>query len=825
MLIVIVTVTSYTNKAEAGNLYGVGSFGELYRINTQTGASEYIGDIIGGDVTTSGLAFDLVHKVLYAIDNHARLMTVDTTTGVGTWIGPPTGLSGNSSLTYNTSDGYLYTASAYLAGGDYLHKLDPATGNVTYVAATSRPIGALAYNGISDTMYCISYLGMTSLLYTIDPQTGTTTFVGDTGYHNMQGLTWDPNARVLYGARGGFGGPNELVKINPVTGAGSLIGPTPVRFYGLAMSEPAIIYVDADASGDNNGSSWEHAYNNLQDALSAAQSGEDIWVAEGTYMPDGGYKPEGGSHVGGGGSRYATFQLINGVAIYGGFAGNEDPATFDLNDRDFETYKTILSGDLNSDDGPDFANNGENSYHVVTGIGTDSTAVLDGFTITAGNANGVDPDDWGGGMDNYQGSPTVTNCTFNGNLADDYGGGMCNFHDSSPKLTNCTFSGNAAYAGGGMFNYSAYYIYSSPKLTNCTFSGNAAYYGGGMYNEYRYSSPKSSPELINCAFSGNAANHDGGGMYNYSSDPTLTNCAFSGNSARDGGGMCNYWYNKSNLTNCTFSGNLADDYGGGMYNSYDSSPTMENCIVWSNTATYNPQIYGSAIVSYSCIQDDDPDDGIVYPGPGNIDDDPLFVRNPDPGLDGQWGTDDDDYGDLHLQPGSPCIDVGDNSAVTVPTDLDGNPRIVNDVVDMGAYEFQMIPLSLDILPSDCPNLFTVNKKGKGRLPMAILGTDDLDVSDIDPGSISIAGVVFPQKTPSIKDVSAPVDGDECTCQEVGPDGYADLVIHFSRREVITALGLGAMAPGTEVPITVTGELIDGTPFEATDCVTLVGRKD
>jgi hypothetical protein len=109
--------------------------------------------------------------------------------------------------------------------------------------------------------------------------------------------------------------------------------------------------------------------------------------------------------------------------------------------------------------------------------------------------------------------------------------------------------------------------------------------------------------------------------------------------------------------------------------------------------------------------------------------------------------------------------------------------------------------------------------------MAILGTEDFDVNDIDPGSISIADVAFPQKPPSIEDVAAPVDEDECTCEEVGPDGFSDLVIHFSRREIITAIGLEAMAPGTEVPITVTGELLDGTPFEATDCVRIIARKD
>ncbi|MHC4445636.1 MAG: hypothetical protein ACYTF1_15770 [Planctomycetota bacterium] len=142
-----------------------------------------------------------------------------------------------------------------------------------------------------------------------------------------------------------------------------------------------------------------------------------------------------------------------------------------------------------------------------------------------------------------------------------------------------------------------------------------------------------------------------------------------------------------------------------------------------------------------------------------------------------------------------------------------------------SFTLEPATLSLDIKPGSCPNPLNTNTRGKGKLPMAILGTEDFDIRDIDLDSISIADAAFPVKTPSIEDVSTPVDEDECTCQEVGPDGFADLVIHYSRREVIIALGLDEMAPGTEVPITVTGELLDGTPFEATDCVLLVGRED
>ena len=376
-----------------------------------------------------------------------------------------------------------------------------------------------------------------------------------------------------------------------------------------ATASPAVRYVKPTASGSGNCSDWANACT-LQNALGAAGTGDEIWVAEGTYKP--------------GALITATFQLTSGVALYGGFAGSESS----LEERDWTVHETILSGDIGTPD-----DTSDNSYHVVTGSGTNDTAVLDGFAIRGGHAAGPSTSQQcGGGMFNEGGSPTLGNVTFSGNSASMDGGGMDNWN-SSPTLVNVTFSGNSASLdGGGMENWDN----SSPTLVNVTFSGNSAECGGGMIN--------------------------------YNSSPTLVNV--------------------------TFSGNSADSGGGGMYNS-DSSPALTNCILWGNTAPAGPQIYNSSstpTISYSDIQGG-------YSGTGNIDADPLFVRNPDPG-DGDWTTPgDNDYGDLRLQLTSPAIDVGDNTAVPVgiTTDLDGNPRISNGVVDMGAYEARLhvyVPLVL-----------------------------------------------------------------------------------------------------------------------------------
>lgn len=157
-----------------------------------------------------------------------------------------------------------------------------------------------------------------------------------------------------------------------------------IVFVGLtqATTIARIIYVDDDANGLNDGSSWANAYNFLQDALSYTRSDpnvNEIRVAQGIYKPDANSADPNGS-----GDRYATFELINGVSLIGGYAGLGEP---DPNIRDIQLYETILSGDLNGDDEPNFVNNVENSYNVCHIGWTNGTTVLDGFTVVSGDAN------------------------------------------------------------------------------------------------------------------------------------------------------------------------------------------------------------------------------------------------------------------------------------------------------------------------------------------------------------------------------------------------------------------------------------------------------
>ena len=357
-----------------------------------------------------------------------------------------------------------------------------------------------------------------------------------------------------------------------------------------------VYHVKETGSGTQDCQSWDNACK-LQNALVTTKSGDEIWVMAGIHTP--------------GTLRTDSFNLKDGVALYGGFDGTETAR----DQRDPASNVTTLSGDLNGDD-DGFTNNDENSYHVVTGSGTTSTAILDGFTISGGNANGTSPSNFGGGMYNNAGQPTITNVTFSGNSAASNGGGMFNTLGSHSILTEVTFSGNIAGNGGGMANYDN----SHPTLTNVTFTDNQALgnRGGGMYNYLTY-----------------------GG-------PTLTNVTFSNNSAAVyGGGMSNGTTSNAVLTNVTFSDNSAGTQGGAIFNA-SSTPSVRNTNLWGNTAPDSAQIYNSTstpVVSDSVIQ------GGYTGGTNIITADPMLGTLADNG--GYTQT-------MALGAGSSAIDAGDD---------------------------------------------------------------------------------------------------------------------------------------------------------------------
>ena len=383
------------------------------------------------------------------------------------------------------------------------------------------------------------------------------------------------------------------------------------------VSGDGIFYVDGDAVGNNDGSSWIDAFNYPQDALSVASVGDKIRVAAGFYQPD-----RSTSEPGGSGDRTAAFSLKSGLAVRGGFAGCGEP---DPNVRDFAVYETVLSGDLDGDDAPGFVNYDENSYHVVAGESADAAAELDGFTISGGNADGTS--DYG------------------------YGGGM--YCDTDAHFIDCRLVSNRAFYGGGIHCRPASGYVTYPRFTRCSFNRNAAVSDGGGMNI-----SDSDPTMLNCIISNNTAGELGGGqMYYMDSFPSMKNCIFSGNHAGERGGAmyCLYTFNLE-LLNCTLTGNSAGIGGGGVYISSSSeTPEIRNCILWGDspdeiedeieieTGWVHPSVV------YSDIQNGA---GHGWFGEGCLDAPPRFIDvhgfryflNPSPG----GGR-------------SPCIDAGDPS--------------------------------------------------------------------------------------------------------------------------------------------------------------------
>jgi hypothetical protein len=510
-----------------------------------------------------------------------------------------------------------------------------------------------------------------------------------------------------------------------------------------AAAAQTVWRVDADALGQNDGSSWADAFTDLQDALGVAAPGDEVWVAAGVYTPSAT-------------DATASFVMRSGVGLYGGFAGHE--ASRDQ--RDWASNETVLSGDIGQDDVVgsgsfwygNWARNTANCGHVLVASGTDGTAVLDGFTVADGatGPNGTpagDPLMYGSGIYIIGGSPTVRNCRFEHNLAAFAPGGAVYCLDGSPSFIDCEIIENYVHLGygGGIFATGA----SNPTITGCVFRYNQAVSGSTDTMGAGVCLWTTLPnEVTGCVFDGNVARPFygvgtdipyGGGLASFSSTLSVRDCVFAGNQAAIGAGLL-VWRD-AEVVNCLFVGNKAvprarDPYpeAGGIgagallytFNGHTmklvnctivnnsgkkhvgldaegtGSMTIENSIVWGNEGSsgdvdgyWREELGGSFDASYSCIRyifgppepGEDPID--IENLPGCIDANPLVV--------GQ--------GDGRLTGGSPCIDAGDNGAVPsgVVQDLDGLARFVDDpgtsdtgipgnghaeVVDIGAYELQ-----------------------------------------------------------------------------------------------------------------------------------------
>jgi predicted outer membrane repeat protein len=398
-------------------------------------------------------------------------------------------------------------------------------------------------------------------------------------------------------------------------------------FLATAATAMPRYHVRAGASGD--GSTWDHAGGDLQAAIDSGVS--EVWVATGIYFPSS--WPNGGST-----DREKHFALRDGVTVLGGFPDAGDPA---IEERDPVIYPTICSGDIGT-----IGVSSDNVYHVfyhppdITG-----SAVLDGFTITGGNASESSINGQGAGMHNNR---------------------------SSPTLIRCVFIGNAA-----------------------------KFEGGGVYQT------TSETSFDHCVFYQNSSGVAGGGVYNELSKTIFSHGVFAGNTAPFGGAIRNLNSSSSQILSCTFHNNtgLESGGGGGIHNETDSSAEVSNSILWGDSEGEVVDLIGCvSIVRYCTIQG-----GWTGDGGDNSSSDPLFAGSGVPeGPDYVWATGDDglrltgsspalDMGSAGLLPAD-AQDL-DRDGITMepsPFDLRMLPRIAGTGLDQGAYEFQYPTVTFEL---------------------------------------------------------------------------------------------------------------------------------
>ena len=397
----------------------------------------------------------------------------------------------------------------------------------------------------------------------------------------------------------------------------------------VSFTTKAVIYVDADASGSEDGTSWADAYTSLSDALSAATGSEEIWVAEGVYTP-----------VGSG--RYATFGVTSGTHLYGGFDGTES----DRSTRDPNANVTVMSGDINGDDAGDLlpteTTRAENAYHVVSLKGSLSDVVIDGFTISGANANGF----------------ISNNCATaaSSQYAHDRGGAVyANPYTSATsvvaKISNCIIEKNtsslsavyATFTPCGVTNLSNDVDFENCVVRDNYSSTNSAFLFGGSSGYQIYSKGS----LVGCLFYNNTSGA--------SSVLNLTT------STSNGGGAAGI---DVDVINCTFASNTGLD-GNVITMARASNATFVNSIIYENGSTTPLLVTGTASTITNCF--------IEGGQEGSSDTDPLFEDVSD--------------NDFRLQCSSPAISAGDDTGLDLPElDVVGKSRI-NGTLDLGAIEF------------------------------------------------------------------------------------------------------------------------------------------
>lgn len=431
--------------------------------------------------------------------------------------------------------------------------------------------------------------------------------------------------------------------------------------------QAAIRYVRQTATGTGSGRSWTNASNDLQLMIDQSNSGDEIRVAGGNYKPT---RPDTNTAVIIPNSRRNAFVLKSGISVYGGYFGNGGFANL----RAPDMYVTTLDGDLGT------ANLiADNAYHVVIMPGI-SDAILDGFTITNGNANGsangmpvngIQVGDNGGAgiVANRSTSLSIANCRI---AANNGTGLIVAFSGCTGSVAHTDIESNVCQSDGPLLIGYAYLsasvmVQSNMKFSHCRIRGNTSQFGtvtvaGG-----------STTRFYNCAFTGNNV------TLNYG--PAIRNGVLSTH------GSDKYGVPATSIVNCTFSGNKFDTTRMAVVFADTAALYFENNIVWGNAEQTFPVFTTNGVfdIAHSVLQGEAWFINGVAPWSVNIDADPQFVNAP------SYTTAPFTTGDYHIARCSPVINAGSNTylAAADTMDMDGHQRIAAAVVDMGAYEYAM----------------------------------------------------------------------------------------------------------------------------------------
>ena len=361
---------------------------------------------------------------------------------------------------------------------------------------------------------------------------------------------------------------------------------------------------------------------------------------------------------------------------------------------------------------------------------------------------------------------------------------FCMGETGASKVQGITITGGYGFVGGAISCQKD----SSPVFENCVISGNTAVISGGaVYVAHA----GSRPVFKNCYITGNTAGNSGGAIYSIGSGGIFENCLITGNSSRRGGAIYSHNNSAISMKNCTVVDNSAADVGGGIYCYGASTITMTNCIVYGNSAVTALDVFAadmgpaSTVNAFYCNLSGDPTKVAVQGScvlnlaEGNIFDDPMFISDTN----------------LRLQKYSPCVDTGvveeavASLTVSVSTDIDGNPRVSGEGIDVGAYEYQAVmPAIIKVTPR------TLNLDSKGKYVQCTISFEgNYSPTDIDTDELLLNGTIGP--------VHSEVDAE---------NQY--LLVKFERKQLQEMIDRDA----TSADVSVYGKLKNGTEFEGVD---------